>query len=331
MKKLLFLLVFLISGAVLIISFKPKSSVKNIALITPSDTISTLNGFTQSKANGMVTFCVGTTDNRPQNTQVWFRKEIVKAWYSLLQADSIRNKGKTDGLRIYMARTLPTEADPTHSNNRVVVVSTKFLKDSVEDGRTVKLHGDYFKHLDTNYLYKLKDINGDVSHDKDSTNGALLYNTCNCDVKKPCVISSDHDILRSQAEKMVQHFHRIIILRRGPINSQAEWFDMDMIRILLANMKADSIKKGIVHDGIRLYFARGVDDDYTKGYSKFVVVTTVPLIRPGTTKVIHEDYFECVHSISKKERQKILGGSFDNGELCPTNCSGLRCQIDHHI
>lgn len=309
MKKL-FIGMFIVLAMV---SFKSQKNKINTRYSVSLDTISTLNGLTESQANARITFCVGTADNGPKNTQVWFRKEIVEAWYTLLQAD-IQNGIKPDGIRIYIGRSLPSSSSPLHYNNGIVVVSTKYNGFTIDStGKRIAIHADYLTHPKNAALFLMSNTIGEVRHDSDSTSGSLLYNTCNCD--GPACTTTDHDITRSQAEKMVQHFHRIPIFRRGPINSKAEWFGMDMIEELHKEMQDTKC------DGVRIYFARGVDTGYTKRKAKFVFVTTTS----QNNGSIHKDYFDC----SKHQRpliNKIMpfdGGGMDNGELCPDHCDGL--------
>lgn len=147
---------------------------------------------------------------------------------------------------------------------------------------------------------------------------------------------------------MVHHFHRIIIFRKGSINAKAEWFGMDMIRLLLARMKADN------NDGVRIYFARGVANDYTKRVAKFVIVRTSQYVKPNTNDTIHKDYFGCnetaqanipvkhkkplseldklfLREYSNRNKMQfenlvqnltVFNGSLDNGEVCPNHCQG---------
>ncbi|MDB5017444.1 MAG: hypothetical protein JWQ84_2276 [Mucilaginibacter sp.] len=313
MKKLVLIGIL---GSLVILSFKDKKNVKNTLTKDSLDTISTLNGFSESQANAWVTYCVGTADNNPENTQVWFRKEIIENWNKLLQEDSTRGM-KTDGIRIYITRRLASNSTPTHFNNGIVIVSTLYAGDTIENGKKVKIHKDYFNHQKTADLYKLKSINGVVSHDNDSTGGALLYNTCHCDIANPCVISSDHDIPRSIAEKMAQHFHRIIIFRNGSINSRAEWFDKTMIKTIVDRMSEDTSKH---IDGVRIYFARGVDTGSTNRKTKFVIVTTRQF-QINATDILHKDYFDCAHPLLLSKTTLI--STSDNGELCPDHCDGL--------
>ena len=300
MKKL----VFGIAVSVIIFAFKPKDDTKIIH--SPPEKMATLNGYTKSEANELVKYCVTTSDRSPKHTQVWFRKEIIEAWYTLLLED--KNRGiKADGIRIYISRTKPSNANPIHLNNGIVITSTLHLKDTVINGKTISIHKDYFNHLESSPLFSLNSINGEISHDKNASNGALLFNTCHCDLPDSCAIT-EHDIPRSVAEKMVHRFRRIPIIRQGSINSRSEWFNMKMIKDLINEMNISGC------DGIRIYFARGIQNDYTKRKAKFVITVT----SPKNNNTIHEDVFDCKrHAFINKS------GGFDNGELCPDHCDGV--------
>jgi len=321
MKKLL----FGIFGVLIIFSFKTQKDLKSKVTNGPIEKFSSLNGFSESEAKILVKYCDSTYDHTPKHTQVWFRREIIEAWYELLKADSARGIN-TDGIRIYISRKQPSDSTPIHYNNGIVVVSTLYSGLVLEDGVRTKIHTDYFNHPSNVSLFNLSAINGEISHDKNSNNGALLYNTCHCDMTEPCIITSDHDIPRSIAEKMVHRFRGIPIFRTGAINAKAEWFDKDMIRILVAEMQEGKDKGEDKDDGVRIYFARGINNDYTKHKSEFVIVPTRPEIDPVTGNTIHKDYFDCAHrqhTSQYTDKTDKSAGGMDNGELCPTHCQGV--------
>ncbi|HVW97894.1 MAG TPA: hypothetical protein VHA56_18130 [Mucilaginibacter sp.] len=307
MKKLTLAIITIFT----IIAFKPDRTFKFHNAISVKDTISTLNGITIPQANARVTLSVGTADKKPANEQIWFRREVVEAWYSLLLADQKRGI-KADGIRIYLSRILATPQNPIHRNNGIIVVST-FSKDTLIDNKDSIIHKDYFTHLDSNKLFKMADIKGKIYFDNDAVNGAALYDVCNCDITTPCSTSSEHEILRSKAESMVQNF-RGSLFRSGAINSTAEWFDIKMLKYLLTKMEEDKDD-----DGVRIYFARGIDNDYAKGKVKFVFVTT----KPGNTTDTHSDYLDCEHFPLINKISDPFTGPTDNGELCPTHCQGI--------
>jgi hypothetical protein len=299
--------VFVVLASLIIISFKVPHASMITRQTSPKNIVATLNGFTYAQANDSVTYCVSTKDNTPKNTQVWFRREIVEAWYKLLKAD-IAWGTTPDGIRIYISRPQATSQNPIHYNNRIVVVST-FSKDTVINNEKITMHKDYYNHADTDALFKLTSINGKASHDKNANNGALLFNTCHCDTK--LCDPSNHAILRSEAEKMVHHFHSIPIFRNGSINSRAEWFELSVIKTLVDDMKIGN------DDGIRIYFARGVVHDYTQRKAKFIIVTT----KHDSSNTIQVDDFDCNHPAFMMPT--LYSDGQDNGELCPTNCYGL--------
>jgi len=318
-----------IACVLLILAFKSQNVTHNHKQAAVIDSGGALNGYSESQANSLVTYCYGTVDNSPVNTQVWFSRKVIEHWYDLLQADSITKKINSDGIRFYITRRLLSDSNKKHYNNAIVVVSTFYAGDTVKKGVITFKHQDYFDHVNIASPLDKKELQGCVTHYSDSTQGALLYNTCNCDIKTPCIIASDHTIPRSQAEQMVQHFRRIIIFRNGSINSRAEWFDKGMFKHLINEWKGDTSI-----DGVRIYFSRGmkkystVTPDSTIGKSKFVMVTTRHYKIPNTNNYIHKDYFDCTHGIETgqlmetKRKKGKTGGVYDDGELCPTNCTG---------
>ena len=337
MKKL-FLPLFGLIVTIIGESFKSEVNIKNECSI--SDTV-TLNGFTKAEAVERTRACNTTKDNRPQNTQVWFRREIIDSMSSLLKKDSAKGI-RTDGIRIYFSRDLKR---PIHENNELIIVSTCYAGIVPDGQKLYRVHLDYFNDLQSSGLFKLKNITGEISHDKNSKNGALLFNRCHCDTANCEGIDPGHDISRSKGENMVHHFHRIIIFRKGRINARAEWFSMDMIEKLSAYLDKRNM------DGVRIYFSRGTDNDETKRVSKFILVPTQQIIS-SSGDTIHRDFLNCKNIAAnipglkkyKKQRyddeylteyykkqglkslesQKFLdsGGGLDNGELCPNHCPG---------
>jgi len=282
-----------------------------------------LNGFSQSAADQMVKNTISENDSTPANTEVWFSKRVVDSVFSLLQQDSLAFKldstsgiKQPDGIRIYFGSTTPTATVPLHYNNNIIVVSTYFNGvDTLGPHNFVEKHHDYFSHPQTAGLFSLDSVGGVVTNDHDTSNGALLYIKCNCDTIKPCITTSDHDILRSIGEKMVQSFPG------EPIAAIGEWFDIGMLRNLVQEMNDEN------DDGIRIYFARGVsgiNQAVDVGKGRFVIVTTKQSKNPLTNAAIHKDYFDCVHPITVSVRApgKPAGPGQNNGELCPNNCNG---------
>jgi hypothetical protein len=296
-------------------------SQKNAINTTTRDSViveESLNGILQPIANTMVQNAVSTIDNSPANTQIWFSLHTLRRVDSLLRSDSA-GVVKPDGIRIYFSSTAPTTANPLHYNNGIVVVSTYKSGVVLNGDFPIVVHTDYFEHLASDSLFKLSpdSIGGIATHDNDTTNGSMLYYSCNCKTIS-CLTSSDHYITRSEGEQLVQAFYS----KPKPFSARSEWFDIGMLNALIAEMQKNH------DDGIRIYFARGVakisnpDDE---GKARFVIVTTRLFTDPATNKSIHKDYFGCDQAaaiLASKLVEKRKGGS-DNGELCPTNCYGV--------
>jgi hypothetical protein len=321
MKKLVLLMC--VAFCFVFIAASHKTGISNQKKLAESSWDSTiveesLNGVSQANSKTMVQNAVSIIDSTPANTQIWFSRATVDSVYSLLRADS-SGAVKPDGIRIYFSSVAPTATSPLHYNNGVVVVSTYKSGVIYQNHIHVAIHTDYFEHSQNAGLFKLGSIGGIISHDSDTSNGALLYKVCNCDTIKPCADTSDHDIKRSLGEKMVQAFYG------KPFNAKSEWFDIAMLRYLVKEIDSEN------DEGIRIYFARGVPGigkPEDKDKARFVIVTTRPAINPLTNAAIHKDYFDCIHRVLStiKVRSiksgKMGGGTTDNGELCPTNCSG---------
>ncbi|WP_295793209.1 hypothetical protein [Mucilaginibacter sp.] len=306
-------LVFVVFASLIAFAFSPKSNFNKKAPPGPQEIEVTLNGFSKSQANAHVTLFKGTVDKVPENTQVWFKKEVIQGWYDLLNSNV--EKDKSDGIRIYFSRCLPSPGTPIHNNNEIMVVST-FAKDTTIDGKDSIIHVDYFNHLDSDPLFKLASIHGEITHYSDALKGTVLYETCtNCASLPTCNISFPSQIQRSDGERMVQNFHRKLF-HKGEINSQSEWFYKDVIEYWLNEMNGEQ-------DGIRVYFSRG-DNDGIKNAAKFVFVPTKP---SGSD---HIDDIDCdpkrisfLQFIKNKKRNRFLdAGVTDNGQLCPNHCSG---------
>jgi len=324
MKKLALLMCVAFCFVFMAASHKPGTNRRQTSADSSSSNIiveESLNGILQPDANAMVQNAVSNIDNLPANTQIWFSRATVDSVYGLLRADS-GGVVKPDGVRIYFSSVPPTADNPLHYNNGIVVVSTYNSGKVFKNHLYVNVHTDYFEHPENAGLFKSNAIAGILTHDNDTTNGALLYNTCNCDTQH-CITSAGHYITRIEGEKMVQAFYG------SPFNARSEWFDIGMLKNLVEemNLKSDD---GINYkfDGIRIYFARGVagiasSDDV--GKARFVLVTTIPATNSAANQTIHKDYFGCdqvIMSVVIEGIEKRKGGN-DNGEQCPNNCDGV--------
>ena len=146
--------------------------------------------------------------------------------------------------------------------------------------------------------------------------GALLYQR-----NSPCPQGPDpcpptpHYITCSKAYSMVNNYGI------DEINASSEWFDKDIIQTLIKALKNQN------GDGIRIYYAKQLLASPTDTAPRhgFVLITT-RLIDNN----IHEDYFDCITLSLKNKANKnkfkkgfLFNGGTDNGEECPTNCSGV--------
>ncbi|HWZ04826.1 MAG TPA: hypothetical protein VNX40_14515 [Mucilaginibacter sp.] len=292
-----------------------KTSIKSLHMAVDSSGLvnESLNGILQADADQMVKNALTKADPTPANTQIWFSRQVVENVYDLLREDSTTSF-KPDGIRIYFSST-DTAVAAKHDNYGIVVVSTYFGGlDTVNSQTKIIVHKDYFQHASGAALFKTGGIGGVITHDNDATNGDSLNMVYNSALKDTCVASSDHYITRQEGAEMVLAF------QGNSLKARSEWFDINMLGNLVKEMKDKN------EDGIRVYFARGVDginsaDDV--GKARFAIVTTVP----GPNSNIHLDYFGCTKCAAMMMkaalRKKLDQGGNDNGELCPSNCDGV--------
>ena len=328
MKKLL----LVIGAALALTSCKPGSK----TMLSPIDTTKveeSLNGVSILAADTMIADFIKTQDNSPNNTQVWFDKKVLDSIFTLFTADSLNGITKPDGIRIYLSRTPPTDSVRLHSNTGIILVSTYYAGSRIDPltNQSIQIHSDYYAHTANAGLFKLSPLilSGTISHDTNDANGALLYDTCNCD--SPFKRVSSHDISRSQAEKMAQSFHK------QPFNAYSEWFDIAMFKHLKPYLDNNG-------DGFRIYFARGYNNGDGKTMMNKFVITTTRNNGSGVSGVIHEDNLTGSESTGTGAKKRGKTGSVtpstaasssttspgngggtpppaqETGEDCPTHC-----------
>ncbi|MDB5007799.1 MAG: hypothetical protein JWP45_2192 [Mucilaginibacter sp.] len=263
----------------------------------------TLNGISLNEADDMVSNFLQNkgsyTDSVP--TSIWFSKGVFLQMYNNL----VKNP-QSDGIRFYFAQTVP--------NDKYTVVAVSTMDgglDPKDSSKTRHIHNDYYQH--DNGGMNMKGILGVVTPQE----GALLYTPAAS--PSPCPSGSDpcpvapHYITCSIAYKMVNYFGS------DPINATSEWFDKGIINDLNNALTSQN------GDGIRIYYARHLKPDGaapsdTVHRHGVVLITTAAM--PNN---IHQDRFECIslHPLyGNKKRDSFVGGT-DNGEECPTNCSGI--------
>ena len=277
--------------------------------IAPTSTsVFTLNGIQYDNAAAMVNSFLQNKGsyNTDSPTCIWFSQPVFNKMNSIVQ-----NLAGSDGIRFYFAKTIP------NGDYTVIAVTTLDGGPDPTDpttGPTQRhIHNDYFLHYNPNptgaVLYgKL----GDVT----PIRGALLYRPTSS--PSPCPPGGDdcpdapHYITCSKAYKMVNNFSS------DEINATSEWFDKGIINSLNATIP--------IGGGIRVYFARRLDvasqDTITR--HGFVIILTGP--NPDDSS-IQQDTFVCIslenitHYPFKYDL--LRGGGTDNGEQCPTNCTGI--------
>jgi hypothetical protein len=312
MKKLL-----IIATVLLTISCKHKPAIQDPVPVT-GDPIAeySVNGAKQADSKSYVQafhdHWYSSSASGHKNTQIWVRTDVLTAIVALLDYEALHGIVKPDGVRIYFSGISESSME-----DNLLIVSTYYSGDEPgPNGTTIKIHTDYFEHSQS----KIQNINTVIAangataiyHDDNDTNGALLFNTCNCDNPTPCSISTGHEILRSKAENMVKHF------KGYSCQTKSEWFDLTMLDKLIQILN----KEG--DDGIRIYFARNLGDiDPTdKDKAEFIITTTKSFTPSGSTNSIHQDNFDCSQMAFSEGKKKLKGPGQDNGELCPSHCDG---------
>jgi len=274
----------------------------------PPNTYS-LNGIPLSGADGMVRSFLGQKGSydKAHPTCVWFSKDALQAMLTLLNQN-----GNSDGMRFYYARTLPS------GDYTIVIMPT--TNDGPDTTDPTPAPNQRNKHKDypltalpvlassTNISTLYGQI-GNVTPGK----GAKLYrSTSPCGTASLCSNASIHYISCEDAYNMVSN------IGGDEMNVTSEWFDKGVIQSLL-NAITDP------NGGIRVYYARHLKaydpvDTVTKMHG-FVLITTAPNLF-GT----QIDQYVCINvaPFAKyiKSKVKLTGGGTDNGEECPTNCSG---------
>lgn len=278
-------------------SCKQPASKENTQQKSPTTKLSryTLNGIPYSDANKMIQSFTGDMSMKDEATSILFTDTTFHSMDSLLNADG------ADGLRIYFAK------DTTSKSNTVVIVST--FDGGIAANDTNHIHRDYFQYNEP-YLSTstAKRTRGIPSYGT-KVDGALLFTDPKCSPKDTCK-SAYHYITCTKAQGMVKAFTSQSVTTK--INANSEWFDIGIINDL------DTLLQKTPKSGLRIYFAKHLDKDSQGVYRDgFVLITTQN--NSGT----QTDNYICL-PVHPKYRNPFggTGGGTDNGEQCPTNCSG---------
>jgi hypothetical protein len=308
MKKLVFVIRIVLLGLITVSCKQNSGRSKPESPLAKSNSstlpLYTLNGLHLTDADAIINQFLqnrGSYDNSKQ-TSIWFSQPVFHAMYSLISKQA-------DGIRIYFAKTIPD------GKYTFVVVST-FAGGPDPSNTNKNMHIDYFQH--TKLTTSSGNVNGDVNYDT-AGGGALLYasktppcgtGSDGCDTTKP------HYIPCKKAFKMVNYFGT------DSINATSEWFDLGIIKDL------DSVLVAQKGNGIRIYFSRHLEPDHSQMPDTihrhgFVIITT-KLSADASGNQINLDNYDCflTHPIYKDKMHHPFYGGTDNGEQCPTNCSG---------
>jgi len=325
MKKLVLGLVLALIAVSTVLFVKVKNTKKNTG-ITPRVKTSqsflptdiSLNGIlmddqTINCADSIVSHFIDDHSSSDPKTAIWFSITWVNMMAKYLPGEG------ADGFRIYFAK----KSDANQNlRNAIVIVPTH--ADAVADPKaeTGADHEDYFDHSNATFYSFLKGLSGssDITEDLGGNDiGATLFrpaaeNICPNDA---CKISPDpKDYISCQdAHAAVSNF---VKRPNQAINSDSEWFPIDLITDLQAELQAalDQNPK-IPADGIRIYFAKNIEnkkDPKHKNRNCLIFATTVDNGTITGSKS-HKDYYECYYTAEK--------GLDDHGEECPNNCNDI--------
>jgi hypothetical protein len=298
-----------------------------------------LNGYSLQDAVTMRNLFIRNNTQETKTTCVWFDIKVISRMVDLMASEKGPNNEPIDGIRVYYG---------TAANNQNTVLLVSTYNTGKTDDYGITIHQDYFNHADSNVLFKTQGINGVPNNDGSSDGSAVLYSSCGtpCSIDRICNSppGSLHYITRKHGEDMVQTLSIIA----SKFNTNCEWFPLCLFNII------DATK----YDGIRIYYGKHpADDGPLHDRDTFVIELTQPYTIPGTHTTISKDIFDCTYAqcdtggmdfqikkyfpkyqiISKKHgvikeiedfKTFILVNGFDNGEICPTHCTGLTLPTD---
>ncbi|MBS1533136.1 MAG: hypothetical protein JSU01_22745 [Bacteroidetes bacterium] len=265
----------------------------------------TLNNIPIASADAMIGYFQqnrGVYDNT-KPTSIWFSEAELNGMLSVM--------GKyADGIRFYFGKTTPDG----QGQYVIIPISTVDVGPDPKDATGKRhIHSDYYQYQ---LIYTTDQtpvpVAGRMRYDNDS-GGAAFYTTVinPCTTPGTCVSQNDHYIDCNTALTMVRHYGS------DQINANSEWFDRGIIKQLADSIKS---KKG---SGLRIYFARQINPDGSQNPDTihrhgFVMIPT------SVNGSVNKDYYDCftLQPIYKIVNPKGGGGGTDNGEECPTNCSG---------
>jgi hypothetical protein len=207
-----------------------------------------------------------------------------------------------DGVRLYFART---------SKNGPYTIAAF----ATTDGGIDTVNPDGYRHIHNDIFLTVNPFAAQAGRPSDPTKpaaGASLYGSavpCVSDACPPNIQHQHHYINCESAWGLVYSD------RSGDeINSTSEWFDIGIIKALLANIKSNG--------GLRVYVGRhpkAIAPD-TVARHGFVLIITEP-----DANNVQVDQFKCItitpHYPDHEEFH--TGGGADNGEQCPYACTGV--------
>jgi len=298
---------------------QPRSATSSSALFT------TLNGYSLDQANVMVNAKIANAGayTKISRSNIWFSKAIISDIDNMLDQEKAElskyTNSPTDGLRIYFARD--------GNGYNIILVATR---SQGVDANGKPIHQDYFRH-NASFLVSA-DAKGYVDHGS-AGSGALaysdLYPSYSCNTKDNCSVTGDKDHYINCADA-INWINNYGTDANDSIGEGSEWFDLTLIDYLNNELKQQSNS-----DGLRIYLARDSSNSH-----RFILVTTITDSN-GNQRV---DNYNCLASShqeqikTQKNRNQLFYQQYkqllknlppnpydpnDNGEECPTNCSGI--------
>jgi hypothetical protein len=289
----------------------------------------TLNGVDAGTATTMIGNFAKyySFDTGPKSVSAWYSADQIRAINTQLIKEHSDPNYLTDGVRIYFGSDVP-QAPKTKLNVKIFLVSTK-LRNPLVAG--LSSHIDYYNHTAGTLSGTEIAISTNDHGDKVRDMGGSLYNS-KAPVTGYCTNPSTHFLASGDAYKWVQARYE---LNPKPdtssYNTESEWFSYCFINYIF-NIISDTTNN---FTGLRIYLGKGFKDTTGKIRDVFILVPTYAV---GT---LNADSYNCLEELvtypcaedekkirilraaSKSNRSLFLslGAAYDEGELCPTNCT----------
>jgi hypothetical protein len=275
-----------------------------------STVMSTLNGYTVDDANKMVNAYLEQPGmySSTNETNVWFSKAIINSIDTMLHSEIRRdttaiNKSILsipDGIRIYFAKDF--------NGGNVIVVSTCSQRHAAADN-TPYIHHDYFTHR--GLFLSSSDAQSIVDHG--SMKGTSYTDTyIQACPGTACITNNGHFLPCADTKAWIRNYDATA--QTDTVTS--EWFDLKLIDLINTELQNNANA-----DGLRIYYASKVKSTTYKHC--FIIINTT-VVNGGLAKGGYSiDDYSCPPQTEDFINISKTMTSNDNGEQCPTNCSGV--------